>query len=184
MIKLIIPTLMSLLILGCSMTNETSTITANTLKIATFNVSMDATNYVGRSAQKASNQVLINQLKNNSQQIRNIAQIIQTTRPDVILLNEFDYIDDPKQGVELFIKKYLNVAQGNAQAIDYPYYYYGKVNTGKASPFDLTGDGKATGVQGDAWGFGFFEGHFGMMLLSRYPIDVKNILTFQKVFVI
>ncbi|NRA71702.1 MAG: endonuclease/exonuclease/phosphatase family protein [Gammaproteobacteria bacterium] len=179
MIKLIIPTLMSLLILGCSMTNETSTITANTLKIATFNVSMDATNYVGRSAQKASNQVLINQLKNNSQQIRNIAQIIQTTRPDVILLNEFDYIDDPKQGVELFIKKYLNVAQGNAQAIDYPYYYYGKVNTGKASPFDLTGDGKATGVQGDAWGFGFFEGHFGMMLLSRYPIDVKNIRTFQ-----
>ena len=161
------------------MTNETSTVTANTLKVATFNVSMDATNYVGRSPKKASNQVLINQLNSNSQQIRNIAQIIQTTRPDIILLNEFDYIDDPKQGVELFIKNYLNVAQGSAKAIDYPYYYYAKVNTGKASPFDLTGDGKATGVQGDAWGFGFFEGHFGMMLLSRYPIDIKNIRTFQ-----
>jgi len=150
------------------------------LKIATFNVSMDATNYVGRDVKRATNNVLQTELKSNNQQIRNIAEIIQRTRPDIILLNEFDYISDPKHGVELFITKYLNVAQSKSlQAIDYPYYYYAPVNTGKPSPFDLTGDGKATRTQGDAWGFGYFEGQYGMMLLSKYPIDTKNIRTFQ-----
>lgn len=179
MVKLIISGLASLFLSGCNMTQEMVKKPPRTVKIATFNVSMDATNYVGRSAEKTTSEVLITALKNNNQQIRNIAQIIQTIRPDIILLNEFDYINDPRQGVEYFINNYLAVAQGNAAAIDYPYYYYAEVNTGKASPYDLTGDGKATGTQGDAWGFGFFEGHFGMALLSRYPIEVKNVRTFQ-----
>jgi len=141
---------------------------------------MDATNYVGRDAKRATNQVLMTELNSNNQQIQNIAEIIQRTRPDVILLNEFDYIKDPKQGVERFITQYLNVAQhASLEAIDYPYYYYAPVNTGKPSPYDLTGDGKATGTQGDAWGFGFFEGQYGMVLLSRYPIDTKHVRTFQ-----
>ena len=161
---------------GCAQsTNQMN----NTLKIATFNVSMDATNYVGRNPKLTTNQVLITELKNNNQQIKNIAQIIQTTRPDILLLNEFDYISDPSQGIEYFIKHFLNVAQGNGEAIDYPYYYYAPVNTGKPSPYDLTGDGKATGSQGDAWGFGYFEGQYGMVLLSRDQIDVANVRTFQ-----
>lgn len=179
MVKFIIYTLTVILIFnftGCSTIKREM---QKTLKVATFNVSMEATNYVGRSAPQITNDVLIEQLKNNNQQIRNIAEIIQITRPDVILLNEFDYIEDPAQGVESFIVNYLNVAQGKAATIDYPYYYYAKVNTGKASGFDLTGDGNATGIQGDAWGFGFFEGHYGMVLLSRYPIDIGNIRTFK-----
>jgi hypothetical protein len=152
----------------------------STIKVAAFNVSMDATNYVGRNAKLASGQVLIERLQNDERQIKNIAEIIQSTRPDIILLNEFDYIQDPLQGVELFIKNYLNVAQhASVEAIDYTYYYYAPVNTGKPSPFDLTGDGEATGTEGDAWGFGYFEGHYGMMLLSRYPIDTANVRTFQ-----
>lgn len=150
------------------------------IKIAAFNVSMDATNYVGRDTVKATNQVLKEQLNSDHQQIKNVAEIIQRVRPDIILLNEFDYIEDPAQGVEVFIKRYLNVSQHpSLDAIDYPYYYYAPVNTGKPSPFDLNGDTKATGTQSDAWGFGFFEGHYGMMLLSRYPIDTNNIRTFQ-----
>jgi len=150
------------------------------IKIATFNVSMDATNYVGRDTKRATNTVLKQQLGNGNQQIKNIAEIIQRTRPDIILLNEFDYIANPQEGIEVFIKQYLNISQHSAlSAIDYPYYYYAPVNTGKASPFDLTGDGKATGTQGDAWGFGFFEGQYGMMLLSRYPINTQDIRTFQ-----
>jgi len=170
-------------LLGCSLQKDHRHLALNeqhTVKIATFNVSMDATNYVGRDVKRATNNVLQTELKSNNQQIRNIAEIIQRTRPDIILLNEFDYISDPTDGVELFITKYLNVAQSNSlQAIDYPYYYYAPVNTGTPSPFDLTGDGKATGTQGDAWGFGFFEGQYGMMLLSKYPIDTKNVRTFQ-----
>lgn len=154
--------------------------TETMIKIAAFNVSMDATNYVGRDTVKATNQVLKEQLNSDHQQIKNVAEIIQRVRPDIILLNEFDYIEDPAQGVEVFIKRYLNVSQHpSLDAIDYPYYYYAPVNTGKPSPFDLNGDTKATGTQSDAWGFGFFEGHYGMMLLSRYPIDTNNIRTFQ-----
>jgi len=158
------------------------------ITIASFNVSMEATNYAGRNDRNLSAQLLATQLANNSQQIKNIAQIIQTTAPDIILLNEFDYIDDASQGIEYFIKQYLNIAQGPYRnkdknknlAIDYPYYYYAPVNSGQPSPYDLTGDGKATGVMGDAWGFGFFPGHYAMVLLSRYPIDVKNIRTFKR----
>jgi hypothetical protein len=154
--------------------------TETKIKVAAFNVSMDATNYVGRDTAQATNQVLKDQLNSDNQQIKNIAEIIQRVRPDIILLNEFDYIEDPAQGVEVFIKRYLNASQHPAlEAIDYPYYYYAPVNTGKPSPFDLNGDGKTMGSQSDAWGFGFFEGHYGMMLLSRYPIETKNIRTFQ-----
>lgn len=154
--------------------------TETMIKIAAFNVSMDATNYVGRDTVQATNQVLKEQLNSDHQQIKNVAEIIQRVRPDIILLNEFDYIEDPEQGVKVFIKRYLNVSQHpSLDAIDYPYYYYAPVNTGKPSPFDLNGDTKATGTQSDAWGFGFFEGHYGMMLLSRYPIDTNNIRTFQ-----
>lgn len=43
----------------------------------------------------------------------------------------------------------------------------------------MDNDGKATGVGADAWGYGFYPGQYGMVLLSRYPIDVNNIRTFQ-----
>lgn len=159
-----------------------STIMKNqmTVKIAAFNVSMDATNYVGRSTELTTKHVLKEQLRSGNQQIKNIAEIIQRTRPDIILLNEFDYIEDPTQGVEVFLADYLGVAQHpSLKAIDYPHYYYASVNTGKPSPFDLDGNGKATGTQADAWGFGFFEGHYGMVILSRYPIDHDKVRTFK-----
>ena len=150
------------------------------LTIATFNVSMEATNYIDPKTTPPSNQVLIDRLASgNHQQIKNIAEIIQRTRPDIILLNEFDYIRDPRQGIERFIKNYLNKGQSGASAIDYPYYYYAEVNTGKPSPFDLDGNGKKTGQGGDAWGFGLFHGQYGMVLLSRYPIVTEEIRTFQ-----
>jgi alkaline phosphatase len=149
------------------------------IRIATFNVSMDATNYLPEGT--IGNGVeLMTALKNDVQQIKNIAEIIQRTRPDIILLNEFDYIEDPIQGIELFLKKYLTKAQDGSQPIDYPYYYYAPVNTGESTPFDLDNNGKKSGNLADAQGFGHFPGHFGMMLLSRYPIEKQNIRTFQK----
>jgi len=114
--KAVIIILITSFLIGCSLKESKNNITNNPLKIATFNVSMDATNYVGRDTALATNQVLKEQLKNGNQQIKNIAEIIQRTRPDIILLNEFDYIKDPKDGVELFIKNYLNVSQSNNYA--------------------------------------------------------------------
>lgn len=148
------------------------------LKVATFNVSMDATNYLPRG-EIGTGVELVQSLNNNHQQIRNIAEIIQRTRPDIILLNEFDYIKDPKNGVELFIEQYLGESQQGATPIHYPYYYYAPVNTGVSTPFDLDNNGKTQGNLGDAHGFGHFPGHFGMVLLSRYPIEETNVRTFQ-----
>ncbi|MBQ4857331.1 endonuclease/exonuclease/phosphatase family protein [Pseudoalteromonas sp. MMG007] len=151
---------------------------SESLRVATFNVSMDATNHTPKGEQIKSN-ALVNALNANHQQIKNIAEIIQRVRPDIILLNEFDYI--PKeQGIEYFKKHYLNVSQNNQQAIDFPYSFIAPVNTGLATNFDLDNDGKSTGIMGDAQGFGFFEGHYGMAILSKYPIDFEKVRTLQK----
>lgn len=152
----------------------------NQLKIAAFNVSMEAENYLPRG-ERGSSQVLIDILANAEHpQVKNIAAIIQQVRPDILLLNEFDYIEDPKLGIAAFIKNYLNQAQAGSEPIDYPYYYYHTVNTGQPSPFDLDNDGKATGVGADAWGYGFYPGQYGMVLLSKYPIDTAKVRTFQQ----
>jgi hypothetical protein len=151
-----------------------------TLKVATFNVSMEATNYLGRQMVKGGPNVLKTRLQSGEhQQIKNIAEILQRTRPDIVLLNEFDYIESPKQGVKAFIDNYLAKSQNGAQAIDYPYFYYSTVNTGQPTDFDLDNDGKAEHFKADAQGFGYFPGHYGMAILSKYPIQQAAVRTFQ-----
>ncbi|MGP9800474.1 endonuclease/exonuclease/phosphatase family protein [Rheinheimera sp. NSM] len=150
------------------------------ITFATFNVSMEAQNYLPQG-ETGDATVLAKLLQTGNQpQIRNIAHIIQLVRPDVLLLNEFDYIADADKGVKAFISNYLQQPQGSAAAIDYPYFYYSTVNTGQPSPFDLDNDGKATGTGADAWGYGFYPGQYGMVLLSKYPIDTANVRTFQQ----
>ncbi len=150
------------------------------IKIATFNVSMEGSNYLEKGQKIPSADKLQNLLQNDdNQQIRNIAEILQRVRPDIVLLNEFDYIADADKGVKAFIKRYLNQSQNGAEPIDYPYFHIGPVNTGVPSPYDLDHDGVASGVGGDAWGFGFYPGQYGMVVLSRYPIDDEHIRTFQ-----
>jgi hypothetical protein len=164
-----------LLLPGAAMAN-----TATEVRLATFNVSMESSNYLPPGA-TGDNTVLAAILSNgDNPQIKNIAAIIQRVRPDVLLLNEFDYIANPELGIQAFIRNYLNKAQKGSEPIDYPYFYYSTVNTGQPSPFDLDNNGKATGVGADAWGFGFYPGQYGMVLLSKYPIDLANIRTFQQ----
>lgn len=148
------------------------------LRVATFNVSMEGENY-GRETSQAENVLATLLSEGTHPQIRNIAAIIQRTRPDIIFLNEFDYIADPSLGVELFINSFLKHSQQGAEAIDYPYYYLAPVNTGLPSPYDLDRDGVASGKGNDAWGFGHYPGQYGMVLLSRFPIDTSAVRTFQ-----
>ncbi|WP_213996979.1 endonuclease/exonuclease/phosphatase family protein [Arsukibacterium sp.] len=153
---------------------------ATEIKVATFNVSMESTNYLP-PGETGDNAVLANVLANGENpQVKNIAAIIQRVRPDVLLLNEFDYIEQPNKGIKAFIKNYLGKAQQGSQPIDYPYFYYSTVNTGQPSPFDLDNDGQATGVGADAWGFGFYPGQYGMAILSKFPIDANKVRTFQQ----
>lgn len=151
---------------------------ATELTIATFNVSMEAENYVSRGSPLGP-AVLEQQLRSGTHpQIKNIAAIVQQVQPDILLLNEFDYIQDPANGVALFLRNYLQKPQAGGKPIAYPYFYYTEVNTGQPSGFDLNNDGKVAGAE-DAWGFGHYPGQYGMLLLSKYPLDSSKARTFR-----
>ena len=156
--------------------------TASSIRIATFNVSMEALNYLpselGKEA-KPTGKELAQALKQNHQQIRNIAEIIQRVNPDIILLNEFDSNDKTHQSLKLFLSKYLAKSQQGEKALTFPYFYQGPVNTGVASGYDLNNDNKIGELPSDAFGYGLFSGHFGMSLLSKYPIVEDKVRTFQ-----
>lgn len=106
-----------------------------------------------------------------------IAEIIQRTRPEVLLINEFDY-DAGGVAAQGFQDNYLSVPHGDAEPIVYPFRYVAPSNTGIPSGFDLDNDGTVGGPN-DAFGFGFFPGQFGMVVYSMHPIDYDNIRTFQ-----
>ena len=152
---------------------------ADTIRVATFNVSMEALNYVERVNEqqpKVTGDELSKALSSDHQQIKNIAEIIQKVNPDILLLNEFDNKDN--QALSTFLNKYLAVGQSGQSAIQYQYTFQGPVNTGVLLTEDATGDNKVT-WPADTHGFGYFPGHFGMALLSKFPINQSKIRTFQ-----
>ncbi|MCA9546024.1 MAG: endonuclease/exonuclease/phosphatase family protein, partial [Myxococcales bacterium] len=114
------------------------------------------------------------ELQAGSAQARAVAQIIQTVRPDVLVLQEFDY--DPA-ALARFQAAYLAVGQGGAAPIDYPYAQAFPSNTGQPSGLDLDRDG-ATDGPGDAWGFGRHPGQYAFAVLSRFPLGPAR--TFQR----
>lgn len=143
------------------------------LRVATYNTSLYDETDGG----------LIRRLQAGDPAARNIAAVLQRVRPDVVLLNEFDY-DDAGRAADLFQHDYLEVAQGaKGQALRYPYRYLAPVNTGVPSGLDLDangivgGDGRDRG--NDAWGYGLHPGQYGMLVLSRYPIDSARVRSFQ-----
>lgn len=162
--------------------NESNTTATTTnVKLASFNVSMEATNYVKGDEVAKGPRILMDLLATGEHpQIQNIAEIIQRNRPDIVLLNEFDYIDNPKLGIKAFINNYLAKSHNGAKPIDYPYVYVAPSNTGLPTTFDLNNDGKVSRFGNDAYGYGQYYGQYGMAVLSRYPIDYKNIRTFAQ----
>jgi 3-phytase/alkaline phosphatase D len=138
------------------------------IRFATFNASLNR-NEEGQ---------LIDDLSTpDNEQAKNVAEIIQRTNPDVVLINEFDF-EPNDAAAQLFQENYLEVSQNGASPIEFPYIHVDPSNTGIPSEFDLDNNGSVGGPN-DAFGFGFFPGQFGMALYSKYPIDTENIRTFQ-----
>ena len=138
------------------------------VRFATFNASLN------RSTE---GELVADLSTGEDQQARNVAEIIQRTDPDVLLVNEFDYVEGG-EAAELFRENYLEVSQNGADPVTYPYYYVAPVNTGVPSGHDLDNDGSTTGP-GDAHGFGFFPGQYGMVVYSKYPLKTEQVRTFQ-----
>jgi endonuclease/exonuclease/phosphatase family protein len=136
--------------------------------VATFNVSLN---------RAAHGELVADLTTPDDSQAEAVAEIIQRVRPDILLINEFDYVEGG-EAVDLFRDNYLTVAHNGADPIEYPCYVIAPVNTGVPSGFDLDRDG-TVGGPGDALGFGEFSGQYGMVLLSRYPILTDQVRTFQ-----
>ena len=140
-----------------------------TVRFQTFNASLNRTR-AGELVEDLSTP--------DDAQAATVAEIIQRTRPDVLLLNEFDYVPNG-EAVDLFRENYLEVGHNGAKPIHYRYAYVAPSNTGIPSGFDLDNNGSVGGGN-DAYGFGEFEGQYGMAVLSRFPIDTRKVRTFQK----
>lgn len=145
----------------------------DTLRVATYNTSLFDDQAGG----------VIRRLEGGDPGARKIASVLQRVRPDLVLLNEFDY-DEGGRAADLFQRYYLEVAQrGGSDPLRYPYRYFAPVNTGVPSGLDLDrngtagGDGRNRG--NDAWGYGLHPGQYGMLVLSKFPIDVEQVRTFQ-----
>ncbi|MGY0798018.1 endonuclease/exonuclease/phosphatase family protein [Lysobacter sp. A286] len=153
--------------------NMTESMNASTLRVATYNTSLYDESAGG----------LVQQLSANDEHASKIAAVLQRVRPDVVLLNEFDY-DPAGRAADLFQQNYLELSQpGGGEPLHYPYRYLAPVNTGVPSGLDLDGNGEVGGTGrdrgNDAWGYGLHPGQYGMLVLSRYPIDPAAVRSFQ-----
>jgi len=142
---------------------------ANTLRLATFNASL-----YGKSAGEVSARLA----DGSDPQAISLAAIVQTVRPDILLINEIDYEADARTA-KLLVEKYFAIGRDGREGIDYPWIYSAPSNTGIDSTLDLDANGRL-GDPGDAWGFGVYPGQYASAVLSRHPIDVDSIRTFQQ----
>ncbi|HJU97749.1 MAG TPA: endonuclease/exonuclease/phosphatase family protein [Jiangellaceae bacterium] len=138
----------------------------DTVRFSTFNASLNR-NFAGQLRTDLSNP--------GNAQAATVAEIIQRVRPEVLLINEFDF--DPI-AADLFRTNYLEVSHNGAAPIRYDHLFIAPSNTGIPSGFDLNNNGVIGGPD-DAFGFGFFPGQFGMLVLSQHPIDTAGVRTFQ-----
>ena len=140
---------------------------ASTLRIATYNVSLYRDSEGGLRHDLS---------RGDDKQIQGVAAVLQRIRPDIVLLNEFDY--DPV-APSLLLAHYLARSQAGGEPLDYPHHFIAPSNTGVPSGVDLDRNGRIEGGN-DALGFGRFPGQYGMLVLSRWPIDTEASRTFRK----
>lgn len=147
------------------------------IRIATFNSSLNRTSQGALASD-------LSVTTNN--QAKRIAEIIQRVRPDILLINEFDYDPlNPTIALNRFHDNYLAVSQSGQPALSYPYRYVAPSNTGIPSGFDLDNNGTVGGAIGsqaygnDSFGFGEFPGKYSFAVYSKYPIQTSAIRSFQ-----
>jgi endonuclease/exonuclease/phosphatase family protein len=137
-------------------------------RFATFNASLN---------RAAEGELVADLSTPDDPQAQAVAEIVQRVRPDVLLVNEFDF-DAAGLAARLFQRNYLSVGHNGAAPIHYPFRFVAPSNTGIPSGFDLDNNGSVGGPN-DAFGFGAYPGQFGMAVFSRFPILRRHVRTFQ-----
>jgi 3-phytase len=148
-----------------------------TLRVATFNASLNRPEAGG----------LVRDLSTpKNRQAKAVAEVIRRVRPDILLLNEFDF-DPDGRAADLFRANYLEVESEGSEPIRYEYTYAPEVNTGVPAGVDLDGNGQTVvepgsrGYGNDAFGYGEFPGQYGMVVYSRFPIGADSVRSFREV---
>ncbi len=169
--------LAGVLLLACSTASAPTTEDSNpTVRVASFNIfelgvaKMDERDSSGAPS---------------NEQVLAAASIIREIRPGILLLNEIDALpSDPALAARRFEAEFL---AAGADSIRYPYIYSARTNTGDLSGYDLNRDGVVataadTGTRthgDDSWGYGTYDGQYGMAILSQYPLDTAAIRSFR-----
>ncbi|MEM7506687.1 MAG: endonuclease/exonuclease/phosphatase family protein [Pseudomonadota bacterium] len=148
--------------------NTDLTAPEDSFRVASFNTAL---------ARKGAGKLILDIERGKDPQVRNVAEVILRTRPDILVINELDH--DPNGRALEGFRALLRDGLRRLKGIDYAHSYHGPVNTGVLSGHDLDGDGKVAGPK-DAYGFGRFPGQYGMAVLSRYPItDIHTYRLFR-----
>ena len=142
--------------------------TDGTIRFATFNIAMGLKSRGDLYARLESGEDVA---------LQKAAAIIQQVRPDVLLVNEFDWFE--LDSALLFIRNYLDKSQFGNEAISFSHGLNGAVNTGVDSGLDLNNN-DVLGEPADGWGFGHFPGQYGMAVFSRYPLKLERGFRFFK----
>lgn len=83
------------------------------VRFASFNASLNRNN---------AGELIDNLSTPNDEQAQAVAEIIQRTNPDVVLINEFDF-DTEGTAARLFQDNYLTISQNGAEPVEYPFVY-------------------------------------------------------------
>ena len=105
------------------------------VRVATFNASLN---------RNAEGQLIEHLSTPGNAQAATVAEIIQRVRPDLLLINEFDF-DEDGTAAELFQHNYLAVPHNGAAAIEYPYRFVAPSNTGMPSGLTSTTMARSAG---------------------------------------
>jgi endonuclease/exonuclease/phosphatase family metal-dependent hydrolase len=147
--------------------SEPAAADAETLTVATFNVSL----------YREEEGALVRELREApGEQRQALRAIIAEIDPDILVLNEFDH-DPEGKALDLFAEE-LDLGYEHRLAL--------ASNTGVRSGFDLDRDGRSDHPQGsreygnDGFGYGIFPGQYAIAVLSRHPIDEDRLRTYRE----
>lgn len=129
---------------------------AESLRIATYHTELE----------RDGPGLLLRDIARGAEDVAAVANVINTVRPDILLLLGFDYDHD------------LRALTAFAGLTDYPHLFALPPNTGVPTGLDLDGNGRL-GEPRDAQGYGQFRGQGGMAILSRHPLgEAREFSTF------
>jgi hypothetical protein len=111
--------------------------------------------------------LLLRDLEREDVQIAAIIAVIETVKPDILLLTDIDFDHD-----QFALTAFRNRIDGTP----FPYQFTAQPNGGMMTSLDLDQNGK-TGEARDAQGYGRFPGDGGMAVLSRWPIGAVTDLS-------